>query len=124
MNYTDPIELINKFDADTLRLYLISSPASKGETFRFNDIIWKNFIKNLVREISIKMYNDYGLYVDNNFNASKLSTLDVYIIQQINNFRILITNKLNSYDTSNLDKNIIRMIDIVVTATLDCHEIE
>ena len=89
MNYTDPIELINKYDADSLRLYLISSPASK-ETFRFND----NHLEKLYKKFTpinngIKMYNDYKIYYDKNFvlDDKKLSTLDTYIIQRINNFQ-------------------------------------
>lgn len=116
MNYTDPIELINKYDADSLRLYLISSPASKGETFRFND----NHLEKLYKKFTpinngIKMYNDYKIYYDKNFVLAdnKLSTLDTYIIQRINNFSKLVSDKLDKYDTSNLDKDIIRMIDII-----------
>ena len=34
-NYPDPMEIINKFGADALRLYLINSPVVRAETLRF-----------------------------------------------------------------------------------------
>tara|TARA_B100000768_G_C11284691_1_gene381461 strand:+ start:779 stop:3658 length:2880 start_codon:yes stop_codon:yes gene_type:complete len=114
MNYTNPIDLIEKYDADSLRLYLISSPASKGEPFKFNNSHLEKLYKKFIPiENGIKMYIDYGLYIDNKFEIGKLTTLDTYIIQQINNFCRMIDNKLNQYDTSNLDKEIIRMIDVI-----------
>ena len=34
-NYPDPMEIINKYGADALRLYLINSPVVRAETLRF-----------------------------------------------------------------------------------------
>ena len=36
-NYTDPLDLINLYGADALRLYLISSPLVRGEDLAFLD---------------------------------------------------------------------------------------
>lgn len=34
-NYPDPMEVIKKYGADALRLYLIDSPVVRGENLRF-----------------------------------------------------------------------------------------
>ena len=34
-NYPDPMEVISKYGADALRLYLINSPVVRAETLRF-----------------------------------------------------------------------------------------
>ena len=34
-NYPDPMEIIGKYGADALRLYLINSPVVRAETLRF-----------------------------------------------------------------------------------------
>ena len=36
-NYTDPLELIDTYGSDPMRLYSISSPVVKAEEFSFQD---------------------------------------------------------------------------------------
>jgi len=113
-NYTDPMELIDKYNSDVLRLYLVSSPASKGESFNFNDDdIMKLFKKFTPLESGIKMFNNYSVMVETDYMIKNFSSLDCYIIEMINKFNQMITNKLNLYDTSNMDDNIIHMIDVI-----------
>jgi isoleucyl-tRNA synthetase len=52
-NYSDPMDIINKYGADSLRLYLMSSPASKCEDLRFDD----NGVQNQLGNILIPYYN-------------------------------------------------------------------
>lgn len=35
-NYPDPLDVVNKYGADALRLYLINSPVVRAETLRFS----------------------------------------------------------------------------------------
>ena len=113
-NYTDPMELIDKYNSSVLRLHLVSSPASKGESFNFNDDnIGKLFKKFTPIESAINMFNNYGVKINTEHTIKKYSSLDCYIIEIINKFQNTVYNKLNKYDTSNLDNNIIHMIDII-----------
>ena len=36
-NYPDPMEVINKYGADALRFYLLSSPVVKAESLNFSE---------------------------------------------------------------------------------------
>ena len=36
-NYPDPMEIINKYGADALRLYLLSSPVMRAEDLNFSE---------------------------------------------------------------------------------------
>jgi len=36
-NYPDPMEVINNYGADAMRLYLINSPLVKAENLNFNE---------------------------------------------------------------------------------------
>ena len=36
-NYPDPMEIVEKYGADALRLYLINSPVVRGENLRFQE---------------------------------------------------------------------------------------
>lgn len=114
-NYTDPLELIKKYNSDILRLYLISSPASKGESFNFNDNDLGMIYKKMIPFYSaINMFNDYIVDIENckdiEFNVTGL---DEYIISKINDFKEKINKKLDNYDTSGLDNDILGMIDII-----------
>jgi len=45
-NYPDPNEIVNKYGADSIRLYLITSPAVRGDALRFNESGVKDVIKD------------------------------------------------------------------------------
>ena len=36
-NYPDPNEMLNKYGADAVRLYMLNSPAVRGEDLRFSE---------------------------------------------------------------------------------------
>tara|TARA_B110000908_G_scaffold166993_1_gene219123 strand:+ start:1404 stop:4286 length:2883 start_codon:yes stop_codon:yes gene_type:complete len=113
-NYTDPMMLIDKYNSDILRLYLISSPASKGESFKFNDDNLSKIYKKFTPfENAISMFNSYSVKVDNNHSIENLSSLDGYILEQTLKFKECINKKLQKYDTSNMDQDIIHMIDCI-----------
>lgn len=96
-NYVNPTEILGKYGADALRLYLINSPVVRGETMCFDEenitIILKNVIIplmnsfNFVKEYIDKYlmaYNEQVLYSDD-FNIVD-SKLDYWIIGKMNKF--------------------------------------
>jgi isoleucyl-tRNA synthetase len=46
-NYPDPSDIINKYGADSIRLYLITSPAVRGDALKFNEPGVKDVIKGI-----------------------------------------------------------------------------
>nr|NVI69444.1 Isoleucyl-tRNA synthetase [Cucujiformia] len=46
-NYPDPMEVVHKFGADALRLYLISSPVVRAENLRFKEDGVRDIIKDV-----------------------------------------------------------------------------
>jgi isoleucyl-tRNA synthetase len=52
-NYPDPMEVVNKYGSDALRLYLLHSPACKGDTLKFNE----SGVHSMVKEIIIPLKN-------------------------------------------------------------------
>lgn len=57
-NYTPPDELIEKFGADSLRLYLITSGLVKGEEMKFDD----SGVKDMVRTALLPWYNSFKFF--------------------------------------------------------------
>jgi len=60
-NYPDPKEVINKYGADALRLYLINSPVVRAETLRFKE----EGVFGVVKDVFMPWYNAYRFLVQN-----------------------------------------------------------
>ncbi|WIA42068.1 hypothetical protein OEZ86_009348 [Tetradesmus obliquus] len=60
-NYPDPTEVIDKYGADALRLYLINSPVVRAETLRFRE----EGVFGVVKDVFLPWYNAYRFLVQN-----------------------------------------------------------
>jgi len=54
-NYPDPMEVVNKYGADAIRLYLINSPLVRAEELCFKE----EGVKNVIKDIFLPWYNVY-----------------------------------------------------------------
>ena len=57
-NYPEPTEMIDKYGADALRLYLLNSPALKAEEMRMTE----SGIKESLRAVIIPLWNSYSFF--------------------------------------------------------------
>jgi isoleucyl-tRNA synthetase len=57
-NYPDPLEVINKYGADALRLYMINSPVVRAETLRFKE----SGVKEIVSKVLLPLWNSYKFF--------------------------------------------------------------
>lgn len=60
-NYPDPVEVVNKYGADALRLYLISSPVVRAESLRFRE----DGVFDLVKIVFLPWYHAYRCGIEN-----------------------------------------------------------
>ncbi|KAK4754476.1 hypothetical protein SAY87_002580 [Trapa incisa] len=60
-NYPSPLEVIDDYGADALRLYLINSPVVRAETLRFK----KEGVYCVVKDVFLPWYNAYRFLVQN-----------------------------------------------------------
>lgn len=123
-NYPDPMEVVNKYGSDALRLYLLSSPATKGDVLKFNesgvqlmvkDIIipLKNSVKFLL-EYMEKFRIDYPneeLYTIDNYKTE--NPLDAYAIKYIGSLIDTINNNLSNYLLSESVRNILNLVEML-----------
>ncbi|KAG7578360.1 Aminoacyl-tRNA synthetase class Ia [Arabidopsis thaliana x Arabidopsis arenosa] len=80
-NYPSPLDVIDEYGADAVRLYLINSPVVRAETLRFK----KEGVLGVVKDVFLPWYNAYRFLVQNakrleieicrSFVPSNLSTL-------------------------------------------------
>lgn len=54
-NYPDPMEIVSKYGADALRLYLISSPVVRAENLRFKE----EGVRDVIKDVLLPWYNAF-----------------------------------------------------------------
>lgn len=105
-NYPDPMEIINKYGADALRCYLLSSPAVKADSLKFKEdgvgMILKTILIPLIN--SYKFYSEqkqrYELFINDKINYNEEDTENVFdrwIIYQFINLKKDIISDLDNY---------------------------
>jgi len=111
-NYPDPLNIVNEYGSDALRLYLLKSQASRsGSELIFSE----EEVKNVVKEVIIKINNslkflleweyiislkDLTINLHNIDNYTTNNPLDAYAIKYIGSTVDKIKLYLNSYDIS------------------------
>ncbi|XP_074644579.1 isoleucine--tRNA ligase, cytoplasmic-like isoform X2 [Tubulanus polymorphus] len=60
-NYPDPLEVVNKYGADALRLYLINSPVVRAESLRFKE----DGVRDVLKDVFLPWYNAYRFLLQN-----------------------------------------------------------
>jgi isoleucyl-tRNA synthetase len=58
-NYPDPMEVVHKYGADPLRLYLINSPVVRGDNLRFRE----EGVKDVVKDVFLPWFNAYRFFL-------------------------------------------------------------
>ncbi len=120
-NYPDPMEIVNKYGADALRLYLLSSPAVRGESFNFSekgvDEIYK---KTILRFWNV--YSFYDLYAERKIKAKShlpkiksKNVLDKWILARLNETILGISKNLEKYELDKASRPINDFIDDLST---------
>jgi isoleucyl-tRNA synthetase len=123
-NYTDPIKLVDEFGADALRMYLLSSSATKAEPLKFKD----EGLKEVIRAIHIPLNSaytflrDYVNLYENTFNENFMTVpqlavsnnkFNMYLTDKLQEFKVKLMNDLDEYNLSNLYKYIREFVDIL-----------
>jgi isoleucyl-tRNA synthetase len=126
-NYPDPLNIVNDHGSDALRLYLLNSPASRGDILAFKE----DGVKSVVREVIIPLLNslkflleykhkislDYPetvLYTDHNQPYQTNNPLDTYAIKYIGKIVDNIKDSLSKYyisDAVNLIYHFVEMLN-------------
>ena len=113
-NYTPPIELVNKFGADSIRHYLLGSPASKGIDIDFQE--------EMIDEISKKVYGrlDNCLSFYKNYESLKHrkgseNILDKYIVSRLAETEKEMSKGFENYQTEKAVSQIILFVDDLST---------
>ncbi|MBP7992403.1 MAG: isoleucine--tRNA ligase [Candidatus Magasanikbacteria bacterium] len=115
-NYPDPNLLLEKYGADALRYYLITSPVMHAESL--------NFSEDGVREAYGKVVNTlwnvvefYKLFATENpvAPAESKNVLDQWILAKLQNLIVDVTREMEAYNLSEASRPIAEFIDELST---------
>ncbi|MCR5495699.1 MAG: isoleucine--tRNA ligase [Treponema sp.] len=118
-NYTDPVEAINKFGADALRLFLIHSPVVMANDLRYSD----ESVREVIKTIILPLWNSYSFFVtyanidgvtpDGHLFDKKLPSnpLDAWLLSITQKLIKDVTSGLEDYDLSGAVDPIVKYID-------------
>jgi isoleucyl-tRNA synthetase len=115
-NYTDPLDVMNKYGSDVLRMYLLGSPSTKAESFCFKD----KDLGDISRKINtyanaISLYKDslvmYGEPLEAVEKPNSQNNLDIWIYNIFHNLRNTIYKHLESLELMPIPNLIYKYID-------------
>jgi isoleucyl-tRNA synthetase len=123
-NYPDPMEVVNKYGADAVRLYLINSPVVKAETLKFKE----DGVRDVLKDVFLPWFNAYRFLVQNidNYNNgredtflwdSKLSygkscnVMDRWIISFTQSLLTFVNTEMESYRLYTVLPRLMKFID-------------
>jgi isoleucyl-tRNA synthetase len=114
-NYTDPMDVINKYGADALRLFLMYSSVVKAEDLKYSD----DGVKDILKTIIIPLWNAYSFFITyaniDNVKPKKApdspeNPLDRWILSEAEGMVLEVTENFEAYD---LQKAISPMVDFI-----------
>ena len=116
-NYPDPMEVVEKYGADALRLYMINSPVVRAENLRFS----ANGVMQISRDILIPLWNAYSFFVTyanvDGFAEEALvkpsgeNELDRWIVSALETLIADVTAAMDSYDLQRSVRPFVDFID-------------
>ncbi|UCF96405.1 MAG: isoleucine--tRNA ligase [Spirochaetaceae bacterium] len=117
-NYTDPMEVMNEFGADALRLFLMHSACVKAEDLRYSDAGVKEVLKNVI----IPLWNSYSFFVTY-ANIDKVhperraenpeNPMDRWIVSETQKLVQQVAEQLEQYDLQKGIDPIVEFIDLL-----------
>lgn len=111
-NYTDPMELVEKYGADAMRYALLASPVVKGENIAFND----EMVSDVYKKIILRLENIVSLYTMNVpddvvATATSPHVLDTWILGRVHELRDVSTQGYEAYMLDDATKGVNDFVD-------------
>lgn len=122
-NYPDPLEVVNKYGADALRLYLINSPVVRAENLRFKE----EGVKNILKDLFLPWYNAYrflsqniirleqednvAFQFDENNCQPSTNVMDCWILSFTQSLLIFVKKEMDAYRLYTVVPKLVAFID-------------
>ncbi|KAH7648907.1 isoleucine-tRNA synthetase [Cryptosporidium bovis] len=124
-NYPDPIEIVDKYGADALRIFLINSPVVRAETLRFKE----EGVKDIVKDVLLPWYHCYRFFVQEatrfentnsiSFTSNKdvintcKNVMDIWIYSEAQSLLKYVKTEMDQYKLYSVTPRLISFLDIL-----------
>ncbi|MDO8530168.1 MAG: isoleucine--tRNA ligase [bacterium] len=109
-NYPDPTLLMEKYGADALRFYMVSSPVVQAENLAFSEKGVDEIARKNIGRLS-NVLEFYKLYENDTLaNTSSKNILDVWILARLNE---LVVTSTQEYEQYRLDRAVRPLTDFI-----------
>lgn len=104
-NYPDPQEVIHKYGADAIRLYMMHSPAVRADDLRFSE----NGVVLVLRQVMIPLWNAYSFFISyariynwkpDNLTLKPNAVIDRWILSMLHKLIHEVELGMDNYDLS------------------------
>ena len=111
-NYPEPLDIVDKYGADALRLYLLTSPIMKAEDLHFSE----KGVNECLQNILLTLYNVfafYKLYATSSIPQipTQLTVLDKWILSRLQSLIEDVDTGMKDYDLVKAVRAIAEFID-------------
>ncbi|XP_054281987.1 isoleucine--tRNA ligase, cytoplasmic [Macrosteles quadrilineatus] len=121
-NYPDPMEIVHKYGADALRLYLVNSPVVRAENLRFKE----EGVRDILKDVFLPWYNAYRFLIQNiqrinqeesitfSFNeesATSTNIMDRWILSFTQSLLAFIRREMGAYRLYTVVPRLVQFID-------------
>ncbi len=115
-NYPDIRFVLDKYGADALRYYLLSSPVVEAEDLAFSEKGLDEVVKKILNRLD-NVYAFYALYVDGSVEPSAASphVLDHWILARLNDLGWEVTETMERYELDKATRPFTDFIDDLST---------
>ncbi|MEI6288227.1 MAG: class I tRNA ligase family protein, partial [bacterium] len=115
-NYTEPEIIMEKYGADALRYYLLTSPVMQAENMSFDDNGVKEAMQKVVMLLNnilsfYKLYEDTGVETHCNASLQSDNVLDKWLIIKLNLLNIEVNKNMEAYDLPRATRPLAEFID-------------
>jgi Isoleucyl-tRNA synthetase len=119
-NYPDPNDMMNKYGADTVRLYMLNSPAVRGEDLRFSE---KGLIET-TRQLLLPLWNSLIFLTTyakidgwepnpENLKVKNNNPLDRWILSRLNKLFGEVQKEMDRYDLNRSVAPFVGLMDLL-----------
>jgi len=116
-NYPDPMEVITKYGADAIRLFMVNSPAVLGDDLCFSE----KGVEGILRQVLLPLWNSYSFFItyarlynwkpSSKAQAIATAPIDKWIISRLQKLIREVTVALDNYDLQSATTPFIDFID-------------
>ncbi|MFH1947094.1 MAG: isoleucine--tRNA ligase [Candidatus Magasanikbacteria bacterium] len=117
-NYPDPMEVLEKYGADAMRYYLVTSPAMYSESLNFSEV----GVREMYNKVVNTLHNVYSFYemfaqqgIRNEEQVVSENVLDKWVLAKLQLLIKEVTEKMNEYKLAEASRPILDFIDDLST---------